>query len=136
MNAKAKEAQEKYLKGLEEKKAEVRKEPNPFKRFWKRVWLLIEWPFLWVWASCKDWRVFVVFASVLLIVSSEVWVPYSIALFVTDEIVRGSLLSVATACWLFWLAPGTPFIPLCIFVTMGIMEIIYKIERGKNAKGK
>lgn len=136
MNAKAKAAQDKYLSSLETQKATIRKEPNRFKRFLKWVWLLVKWPFLWLWASCKDWRTLLVFALVLLGLSSEVWVPYIIGFLATDAALKATMLSVASACWLFWLLPATPFIPLCIVITMGIMEIIHKKERGKNAKAK
>lgn len=83
-----------------------------------RLWLLIEryniknilrqvWSCLWL------------FGIVCIIMSSEVWVPY-LVYFITGS---QWWLGIGSACWLFWIGPGTPFIPLCIAITLGLKKI-------------
>lgn len=86
----------------------------------------------WLFAQLKDWRNFVIFAIVFLVVSCEVWVPYLLGVITNDAYWFG----IGSACWLFWLGPGTPFLPLCIGLTLGIRKIIDKIRSKNNAKQK
>ena len=72
MTVKEREAQ--YKARQEEKKAHIRLEPNKFKRFLKWIWFYTAFPFIWIWENIKDFRTFIIFFIVLLLVSSEVWV--------------------------------------------------------------
>jgi len=61
----------------------------------------------------------VLFIIVNIVMSSEVWIPY-LVYFITKNT---WWLGIGSACWLFWLGPGTPFIPLCIAITLGIHKL-------------
>ena len=130
-----KEVEEKFKSSQEEWKARIRQEPSKAKRFWKWAWYLCAFPFLWIWVNIRDWRTALIFIFVALIVSSEVWVPYLIAVICwSNEPVRISMLSVGSACWLFWIGPGTPFLVICIGLTIGIKALFNKIKyRHKKA---
>lgn len=98
------------------------------------LWYFIAFPFVWIFYNIRDWRTAVIFVIVFLTVSSEVWVPYLIALICWyNEPLRITMLSVASACWLFWLGPGTPFLVICISLTMGIKALFNK-RRKKDEK--
>ena len=131
-----KEVEEQFKTRQNEWKARIRQEPSKAKRFWKWVWYLCAFPFVWLWVNIRDWRTALIFILVALIVSSEVWVPYLIAVICWgNEPVRISMLSVGSACWLFWIGPGTPFLVICIGITIGVKALFNKIKyRHKNAK--
>lgn len=69
-------------------------------------------------------KTIILFCVVVAIVSSEVWVSY-IIYFITHN---SWWLALGNSCWIFWLGPFTPFIPLCITITLGIKGIYYKIK--------
>lgn len=131
-----KEVEEKFKNSQNEWKTRIRQEPSKAKRFWKWVWYLCAFPFLWIWVNIRDWRTALIFVFVALIVSCEVWVPYLIAVICwSNEPVRISMLSVGSACWLFWIGPGTPFLVICIGLTIGVKALFNKIKfRRKKAK--
>ena len=139
---KNKEKKETYFSKIEDEykkkqlvwKTHIRLEPNKFKRFWKWVWFLIAFPFVWIWTNIRDWRTALIFIIVFLIVSSEVWIPYSIGFIgYQNESLRITMFSVGSACWLFWLGPGTPFMVICIGLTIAIKGLFNKIKE-KRAK--
>lgn len=72
----------------------------------------------------KDKTNIVIFCICYVVLSSEVWVPYLI------YFITGSKwwLGIGSACWAFWLAPFTPFIPLCIACTFGARKIYDKVK--------
>ena len=117
-------------------KDRIKAEPSKFERFWKWVWYLIAFPFVWIWVNIRDWRTALIFVIVFLVISSEVWVPYLIAVICwSNEPVRISMLSVGSACWLFWIGPGTPFLVICIGITIGVKALFNKIKyRNKKAQ--
>lgn len=132
---KFKESLDKYEKAQTRRKNVIKQEPNKWKRFWMWVWFLIAWPFRWLWVECRDWRTFIIFVLTMAVVGSEVWVPLVLAwVFWSNQAVRASMLSVAGACETFWLLPGTPFIPLCIFITMGIKTLFDKLKRRREER--
>ena len=118
-----------YKAKRKEKWQELKQEPNKWKRFWKQVWFLISFAFVWCWHELKDWRTLVIFVCVQLIVGCEVWFPLVLGLIFNNKY----LLGVAGTCEAFWLAPFTPFLPLCIVITMGIKGMIDK-RKSKNGK--
>ena len=131
-----KEVEEKFKNSQNEWKTRIRQDPSKAKRFWKWVWYLCAFPFLWLWVNIRDWRTALIFILVALVVSSEVWVPYLIVVICwSNEPVRISMLSVGSACWLFWIGPGTPFLVICIGITIGVKALFNKIKyRRKIAK--
>ena len=127
------EIEDKFKQDQQAWKDRIKAEPNKFKRFWKWVWYLIAFPFVWIWVNIRDWRTALIFVIVFLLVSSEVWVPYLIgAIFWNNEPLRISMFSVGSACWLFWLGPGTPFLVICIGITIGVKGIFNKIKEHRN----
>lgn len=129
-----KKLEEQYKKKQLEWKTHIRLESNKFKRFWKWVWYLIAFPFVWLFYNIRDWRTAIIFIIVFLIVSSEVWIPYLIGvIFWANEPLRISMFSIGSACWLFWLGPGTPFMVICIGLTIAIKGLFNKIKE-KRAK--
>lgn len=116
-------------------KTKIRLESNKFKRFWKWVWYLIAFPFVWLFYNLRDWRTLVIFVIVFLVVSCEVWIPYLIAVICwNNETLRYSMLGVGSACWLFWAGPFTPFIIICISLTIGIKSVFNKIKHKRIVK--
>ena len=116
-------------------KTRIRMKPTKWKRFWGWVWYLIAFPWVWMWTNIRDWHTFLIFALVCAIVSSEVWIPYLLALiFWNNEGWRIGLLSFGSACWLFWLGPGTPFLVICIFLTIAVKALFNKIKDRKSKK--
>lgn len=113
-------------------KTHIRLEENKFRRFWKWVWYLVAFPWVWTFYNIRDWRTALVFGITFLVLSSEVWVPYLLGLIFNNP----WLIGVGTACWLFWLGPGTPFMVICIMVTIAVKGFINKIgeKHGKQRR--
>lgn len=122
--SKFKQIEAQYKAKQEEEKAKIRQEQNKFKRFWKWVWYLISFPFKWIWVNIRDWRTALIFAIVVLVVGSEVWVPLLLGTIFGNK----WLLGVAATCELFWLGPGTPFMVICIVITIAIKGVFNKIK--------
>ena len=120
-------------------KAKIKVQSNKWKRFWMWVWYLICFPFKWIFTNIRDWRTAVIFVIVFLVVSSEVWIPYLIGLiFWGNETIRVTMFSVGSACWLFWLGPFTPFMVICIGLTIAVKALFNKIKdrREKRCQNK
>ena len=116
-------------------KTSIRMKPTKWKRFWNWVWYLIAFPWVWIITNIRDWRTAVIFVTVFLVLSIEVWLPYLLALiFWSNETARNTFIGVGSACWLFWAGPGTPFLLICIFVTIGVKGIFNKIKYGRKDK--
>lgn len=111
-------------------KVHIRLEPNKFKRFWKWIWYWIAFPWVWVFYNIRDWRTALIFTVVFVLLSSEVWGPYLFGLIFHNN----WLIGIGTACWLFWLGPGTPFMVICISITIAVKEIFNIREKNKNGK--
>lgn len=83
-----------------------------------------------IWKELKDIKTLIIFLIVLIIVGSSVWFPLLLGIITNDKYWYG----IAGTVELFWLAPATPFIPLCIAITFAIKKILFK-ERKKNKNG-
>lgn len=83
-----------------------------------------------IWKELKDWRTLVIFIIVTVILSSEVWVPYLLAVITGKKY----FWIIGTTCWAFWLGPGTPFLPLSISLTFLIKGIFNKIKKKRNER--
>lgn len=123
-----KEREELYKSKQEAWKSKIKSEPNKWKRFWKWIWFFIAFPWVWTWQNIQDWRTAVIFVICFLVISSEVWVPYLIY-FITKN---AWWLGIGSACWLFWLGPGTPFMLLCVACTAGVKAIFNKLISRKE----
>lgn len=133
---KAKEALQRYKESSDRRKAEIKADPRRGKRFWKWCWFLISWPFRWLWAECHDWRFLVLFIGVAAVMSVEVWGFYLAGLVTWGTEFSKWAFGVASACWLFWLGPFTPFVPLCMAITCGIKTAIDRARERKERKAK
>ena len=69
-----------------------------------------------------NWKTMLLFFIVMTVISCEVWVPYLIYFITGSE----WWLGIGSACWLFWLGPGTPFIELCIAITLWIRGLMIR----------
>lgn len=118
--------QERYEEQQRIRKEKIKQEPNRFKRFWKWVWHLLTFSFIWMFYNIRDWKTAVIFIIVNVVVSIEVWLPYLLAFITRGTDFSKVMLSAGSACWLFWLGPGTPFIPLCIGITIAIKNFLNK----------
>lgn len=77
----------------------------------------------------KDWKNWIIFIVVMLVVGCEVWIPALIGVLTGNAWWYG----VAAVCWAFWLAPFTPFLPLCLAITFAVRKIFDEIKkRPKN----
>ena len=132
-----KELEKQYKEKQEERKAKIKAKPTKWKRFWAWVWYLFTFSFVWVFYNIRDWRTFVIYVIVNIIVSCEIWVPYLIATICwNNETLRNSMISAGTAGILFWnVVPFTPYIGICIFLTIAIKSLFNKI-REKRAQKK
>jgi len=102
--------------------------------FWKLMWFYASYPFSWIWRNIKDFRTFIIFVVVMLVVGCEVWIPFVLGLIFKDSNFGKSMLSVAAACEAFWLAPFTPFLPLCIVITIAVKSAFNKLRFRKLKK--
>ena len=124
-----------YEAKQKEWKEKIRSKPTKWLRFWSWVWYLIAFPWVWLFYNIRDWRTAVIFIIVFLILSSEVWLPYLIGLiFWGNKPLRITMFSIGSACWLFWLGPGTPFIVICISATIGVKALFNKIKSKSYGK--
>lgn len=128
---------EKYNALQDERKAKIRQENSKCKRVWKWIWFWLSFPWVWVFYNIRDWRTAIIFGIVFLVVSSEVWLPYLIGVICwSNEPLRITMFSVASACWLFWLGPGTPFMVIVISITIGIKQLLNHHEKKTNKETK
>ena len=120
---------EKYKQLQNERKEKIKQEQSKPKRLLKWLWYFISFPFVWIFYNIRDWRTALIFIIVFLVVSSEVWLPYLLGIiFYSNETFRITMFSVASACWLFWLGPGTPFLVIVISLTIAIKTLFNKIK--------
>ena len=126
----------KYKEDQKAARDKIRQEPSGWKRFWKWVWYLFTFPFKWLWLNIRDWRSAVIFLIVMAVVSCEVWIPYLIGFITWGTDLSKIMFGIGSTCWLFWLGPGTPFLIICIGITIGVKELFNKIEEKKYGKRK
>ena len=74
----------------------------------------------WIKNECKDWKTFVIFIIVVLIVYSPTWLGYLLYLIFKWN----WCIAMATASLVFWAGPFTPFFPLCIVITFLIKRLM------------
>ena len=96
----------------------------------KKLWLKCKAFIRWILKQLKDKTNILIFVIVFLVLSSEVWIPYLLAIITGNKWWWG----IGSACWAFRLAPFTPFLPLCLAITFGIRKIVDKIRDKHNKK--
>ena len=96
----------------------------------KKLWLKCKAFIRWILEQLKDKTNILIFIIVFLVLSSEVWIPYLLAIITGNKWWWG----IGSACWAFWLAPFTPFLPLCLAITFGVRKIVDKIRDKHNKK--
>lgn len=96
----------------------------------KKLWLKCKAFIRWILKQLKDKTNILIFIIVFLVLSSEVWIPYLLAIITGNKWWWG----IGSACWAFWLAPFTPFLPLCLAITFGVRKIVDKIQDKHNKK--
>lgn len=84
------------------------------------------------WKELKDWKTLVLYIIVNIILSCEVWVPYLLWLITGNSWWAG----IGSACWLFWLGPGTPFTLIAMTLTIAIKKLYLKFKRRKHDNSK
>lgn len=91
----------------------------------KKLWLKCKAFIRWILKQLKDKTNIIIFIIVFLVLSSEVWIPYLLAIITGNNWWWG----IGLACWAFWLAPFTPFMSLCVAITFVIRKIVDKIKK-------
>lgn len=97
------------------------------KWLWKKLLSLLKA----VIEQLKDRTNIVIFIVVFLVLSSEVWVPILLGIITQNAWWYG----VGATCWAFWLAPFTPFLPLCFGLTFAVRKA-YDALKKRSKKSK
>lgn len=82
----------------------------------------------WFKSNLKDKITRRIFYIVFLVMSCPIWGGYLLSVIFKN----GWWAGIASACWLFWAGPGTPFLPLCLGITIGVRSLIKKLWRYKD----
>ena len=102
------------------------------RKFWQTIWKWLKAPFIWIKDNIKDWRTAVIFAIVLVVVSSSVWIFLLLGLTTGKAWFYG----IASGVFIWWQFPGNPFFMLCIGITIGIKSLFNKVRRKREDKNK
>lgn len=131
---KLKDLEKQYKEKQDSWKMRIRLDPNKFRRFWKWVWYLVAFPFVWLFYNIRDWRSAVCILISLLLWSSSVWGFYLAALicgWTTDA--AKWLIGVGSAVWVWWASPvGSPFILLVTLTGIAFKMLFNKIKEIKH----
>lgn len=126
-----KEYNEKQLKW----KTHIRLDTNKFRRFFKWVWFLIAYPWIWLFYNMRDWRSIICVLVSFVLWSASVWVWYLLAIITgwnTDT--AKWFIGVGSAVFVWWASPvGSPFILLVTITAIGFKGILNKIIYRKHA---
>ena len=121
------------------KGAVIKAMPKGSKRFWARMRLIFVTP----WCLVLRWlrrnpSAIVVFLIVLALVSSSVWGFYIGAAMVGFDSDAGKwMIGIGSAVWAWWLVgPASPFIGICLALTVAIEAIFKKIKSRRIKNGK
>jgi len=126
---KIKDLEAKYKEQAERRKAKIRLEPNKFKRFWKWVWYLIAFPWIWLFYNARDWRSVICIIISFALWSASVWLFY-LLYFLTQN---AWFLGIGSAVWVWWISPvGSPFILLVTITAIGMKALFNKIKQKRN----
>lgn len=130
---KLKELEAKYKEQAERRKDKIRQEPNKFKRFFKWIWYLICFPWIWLFYNIRDWRSAICVAISFCIWSASVWFFY-LLYFLTNN---PWFLGIGSAVWIWWISPvGSPFILLVTITAIGMKAFYNKLKNRHLNKNK
>lgn len=129
-----------YTRFFSHKMWELRQRYPKGKRFFPYcyLYLILPWALVWRWLR-HDWRLFIVFGGWCAIVSCEVWIPYLLGLIFWGTPFGDSMWALGSACWLWWAGPMSPFMGICLALTIAteaVWKAIGKRRATKKAKGK
>ena len=85
--------------------------------------------FNWLKIECKDFKTFIIFFCVIVVMYIPVWGGYLLFFIFKNKI----FLSIATVVMAFWLGPFTPFFASAIAITLFIKKIM-QIKERKSVK--
>ncbi len=72
----------------------------------------------WVWNECKNWQTLLLLFCVIAVVSFPIWMGY-----ILYAIFRFNwAFWIASVMWAFWLGPFSPFMVICISITLAIKK--------------
>ena len=128
------ELQREYDAQANARKGKIRQEPSKWKRFWKWVWYLMSFPFVWLFYNIRDWRSAVCIAVSFTLWSASVWGFYLAAAICgwTSTDAGKWLIGIGSAVWAWWVSPiGSPFILLVTFTAIG-MKAAFNRMKGKD----
>lgn len=126
---KLKELEQKYNEQAQKRKDKIRQEPNKFKRFWRWVWYLICFPWIWLFYNARDWHSIICIIISLLLWSASVWIFY-LLYFITQN---AWFLGIGSAVWIWWISPvGSPFILLVTVTAIGMKALYNKLKSRKK----
>lgn len=134
--SKLKDLEQKYQEQANRRKDAIRQEPKKFKRFWKWVWYLISFPWVWLFYNIRDWRSAICVLISFLLWSASVWGFYLASLIcgLTTDVAKW-LWGIGTAVWAWWLSPvGSPFILLVTLTAIGMKAGFNKIKEHRKWK--
>lgn len=122
--------EKRYKESQETWKAKIKSEPKKFKRFWKWVWYLIAFPWVWLFYNCRDWRSAICILISLALLSASVWIFYLLAIITGwNTPFAKTCIGIGSAVWVWWLSPiGSPFILLTTTTAIGIKALFNKIK--------
>ena len=118
-------------------KMHIRLEQNKFNRFWKWVWYLIAFPFVWLFYNIRDWRSAICVVISLILWSCSVWLWYLLAVVTGWDTETGKwFIGIGSAVFMWWLSPfGSPFLLLVTITSIGIKIFINKVFGKRKDKG-
>lgn len=123
-----------YSASNEIRKQVIRSENTKLKRLVKWLHHLILFPFKWLWYNIRDVSTFVIFVVVFLCLSSIVWLPYVLSFIFKGTPFGISMFAFGSTAWAIILGPGTPFMVVCIGITIGVKTIFNKIKQRRLIK--
>lgn len=124
------ELEKAYKEQADKRKDKIRQDPSKFRRFWKWVWYLIAFPFVWLFYNIRDWRSLICVIIAFLVLSASVWGFY-LAAFICGWTTPAAkwCIGIGSAIWAWWLSPvGSPFILLVTLTSIGLKAIWNKIR--------
>ena len=110
---------------------------NKTRRFFRWVWFLIAFPFIWLFYNIRDWRSLICVIISFLLWSVSVWLWYLLAVLSGWTTTQAKwFIGFGSAIWLWWVSPvGSQFILLVTFTAIGIKSLFNLIKYKKSKKG-